>query len=134
MFFIWKYGFDVYNTGKIEFQMLHRNDKANMLNTVNYDNRFKYVDETTGELVTDLEELRELNRNATIWTPFSTAGSVQVFQSEAVEDGSFLRLNNVTLGYSLPKSVTSKLRMQQFRIYATVYNAWLPFRPTLRER
>lgn len=125
MFFIWKYGFDVYNTGKIEFQMLHRNDKANMLNTVNYANRFKYVDENTGELVTGLEELRELNRDATIWTPFSTAGSVQVFQSEAVEDGSFLRLNNVTLGYSLPESVTSKLHMQRFRVYATVYNAWL---------
>ena len=125
MFFNWKYGFDVYNTSKIEFQMLHRNDNANMLNTMNYANRFKYVNENTGELVTDLEQLRTLNQNATIWTPFSTAGSIQVFQSEAVEDGSFLRLSNVTLGYSLPKALISKYRIQQLRLYTTVYNAWL---------
>ncbi len=125
VFFNWKYGFDVYNTAKIEFQMLHRDDHANMLNSMNYENRFKYVDENTGELVTDLEQLRALNQNATIWSPFSTAGSVQVFQSEAVEDGSYLKLSNVTLGYSLPKTLISKYHIQQFRLYATVYNAWL---------
>jgi hypothetical protein len=125
MFFNWKYGFDVYNTSKIQFQTRHRNDNANMLNTMNYANRFKYIDETTGELVTDLEALRTLNQNATIWSPFSTASSVVIFQSAAVEDGSYLRLSNITLGYSLPKSFVSKFRIQRFRLYTTVYNAWL---------
>jgi TonB-dependent starch-binding outer membrane protein SusC len=125
MFFNWKYGFDVYNTSKIEFQARHRNDNANMLNTMNYANRFKYIDETTGELVTDLEALRTLNQNASIWSPFSTASSVVIFQSEAVEDGSYLRLNNITFGYALPKSFVTKFHIQKFRLYTTVYNAWV---------
>jgi hypothetical protein len=42
--------------------------------------------------------------------------------SWAVEDGSFLRINNLTLGYTLPSDLLSRLRMANFRIYATVNN------------
>lgn len=125
MFFNWKYGFDVYNTSKIQYQALYRNTNANMFNSVNYANRFKYIDETTGELVTDLEKLRTLNQNATIWTPFSTSNAILIVQSSAIEDGSYLRLSNITLGYSLPKPFVTKFHIQQFRLYTTVYNAWL---------
>jgi hypothetical protein len=38
-------------------------------------------------------------------------------------DGSFLKLRNVTLGYSFPEAVTSKLRMSNLRIYTSVQNA-----------
>lgn len=40
----------------------------------------------------------------------------------AVEDGSFLRLSTLTLGYSLPKSLLSKVRIQNLRFYVTGYN------------
>ncbi|WP_164891107.1 SusC/RagA family TonB-linked outer membrane protein [Botryobacter ruber] len=123
-FFNWVYGNDVYNTGRIEFNQIYRTSYGNMLNTVNYDNRFKYIN-ASGELVTDLEELRALNANATIWSPFSMSTSGSVFHSDAVEDGSFLRLSNLTLGYSLPKGLISKVGMKQLRVYGTVYNAWL---------
>lgn len=123
-FFNWVYGNDIYNTGKISFNMLHRTTYGNMLNTMNSDNRFKYIDEA-GELVTDLEELRALNANATIWSPFSMGNASPVMHSWAIEDGSFLRLSNVTLGYSLPKNIISKVGMKQLRVYGTVYNAWM---------
>jgi hypothetical protein len=42
-----------------------------------------------------------------------------------VEDGSFLRLNTLTLGYSLPGKLITNMRMTKFRVYATVYNAFL---------
>jgi len=42
-----------------------------------------------------------------------------VVHSWAIEDGSFLRLNNLTLGYNLPRKWISKLGMTQFRVYAT---------------
>jgi len=48
-----------------------------------------------------------------------------VFNSDAVEDGSFLRLNNVTMGYTLPKSLTNKIGVSSLRLYGTVYNALL---------
>jgi TonB-linked SusC/RagA family outer membrane protein len=37
--------------------------------------------------------------------------------SRFVEDGSFISLDNVSLGYSLPKSVTEKIKIDNFRIY-----------------
>ncbi|SER25569.1 TonB-linked outer membrane protein, SusC/RagA family [Pedobacter rhizosphaerae] len=39
-----------------------------------------------------------------------------------VENGSYLRIRNVTLGYSLPKSLTEKLKTAGLRIYATANN------------
>jgi TonB-dependent starch-binding outer membrane protein SusC len=121
--FNWVYGNDVYNTGKITFNMLYRTTYGNMLNTVNYANRYKYID-ANGNQVTDLAELDKLNANATIWSPFSMGNASPVFHSFAVEDGSFLRLNTLTLGYSLPKSLISRLRMNRLRVYATIYNVY----------
>ncbi|MCU7547985.1 TonB-dependent receptor [Chitinophagaceae bacterium LB-8] len=124
LFFNWVYGNDIYNTGKISFNMLYRTTYGNMLNTMNYNDRYKYID-ANGNLVTDLAELAELNKNAKIWTPFSMGTASPVVHSWAIEDGSFIRLNNVTFGYSLPKSVISKVRLSKLRAYATVYNALL---------
>ncbi|MFY7839665.1 MAG: SusC/RagA family TonB-linked outer membrane protein [Lacibacter sp.] len=117
-------GNDVYNTGKIQFNQFYRTSYGNMLNTVNSDNRYKYID-GAGNLVTDLTELGKLNANAKIWSPFSFGTATPVFHSWAVEDGSFLRLNTLTVGYSLPKRITSVVRMTKVRVYATVYNAFL---------
>lgn len=45
--------------------------------------------------------------------------------SRNIEDGSFLRLSNVTLGYNLPKEFVKKARMNSVRIYASGSNLWL---------
>jgi len=73
-----------------------------------------------GQIVTDPAELKALNANATIWSPVR----VQRYwlHSWAVEDGSFLRVNNVTLGYTLPAAISKKVGMSRFRAYATVNN------------
>jgi len=39
-----------------------------------------------------------------------------------IEDASYLRLKNITLGYTFPKTWTSKIRIQNFRIYASAQN------------
>ncbi len=39
-----------------------------------------------------------------------------------VEDGSFLRLRNLQLGYNLPKDLLEKIKVQQFRIYFSANN------------
>ncbi|MCD8262354.1 MAG: hypothetical protein LUD15_13490 [Bacteroides sp.] len=62
-----------------------------------------------------------MNENATIWSPMMSS---LVMHSWAVEDGSFLRLNNLTIGYTLPKSVMNKLKINSIRIYASGYNLW----------
>jgi len=40
-----------------------------------------------------------------------------------VEDGSYIRLRNVQLGYALPNSIASKLKMQRLRVFADAQNA-----------
>jgi TonB-linked SusC/RagA family outer membrane protein len=41
-----------------------------------------------------------------------------------LEDGSYLRLRNVTLGYSLPQAWMDKAKMQSLRIYVQGINLW----------
>jgi TonB-linked SusC/RagA family outer membrane protein len=41
-----------------------------------------------------------------------------------LQDGSFLRCNNITLGYTLPKTLDSKLGISNVRIFASVVNAF----------
>lgn len=42
--------------------------------------------------------------------------------SHFVEDGSFVRLKNLTLGYTLPQSVLSRISSKQIRVYVTGQN------------
>jgi hypothetical protein len=48
----------------------------------------------------------------------------QPLHSWAIEDGSFLRLNTVTIGYTLPKSWLKKLNIDKLRVYGSAYNLW----------
>lgn len=41
-----------------------------------------------------------------------------------VEDGSYLRIQNITLGYSLPQDVISKYKMSRLRLYASAQNLY----------
>jgi len=41
-----------------------------------------------------------------------------------IEDGSFLKCKNITLGYRLPENILSKIYVHSIRIYATVANAF----------
>jgi hypothetical protein len=41
-----------------------------------------------------------------------------------IEDGSYLRLKNLTLGYTLPKELISKLGLENVRAYVNVQNVF----------
>ncbi|GAA4353268.1 TonB-dependent receptor [Hymenobacter saemangeumensis] len=116
IFLNWVVGNDIYNANKIELtSYLANSHLANGLDDMK--GRYRQIDEN-GALITDLETSRRLNQNATIWTPTRTL----FVHSWAIEDGSFLRVNNVTLGYTLPKSITQYARMQSARFYVTLNN------------
>lgn len=131
VFFNYQYGNDVYNTGKIQYNQFRRTTYGNMLNTMNSSNRFTYIDVdgsytgTPGGVVTDLEQLREMNAGKNIWSHASHGIAGAVIHDWAVEDGSFIRLNNLAIGYSLPGSLISRLGMSKFRLYVTGSNLHL---------
>jgi hypothetical protein len=35
-----------------------------------------------------------------------------------IENGSYLRIQNISIGYTLPQSITQKFRVQRFKVYA----------------
>ncbi|MNE67489.1 TonB dependent receptor [compost metagenome] len=39
-----------------------------------------------------------------------------------IEDGSYIRIKNITLGYTLPQSLTQKIKLQKARIYLSGQN------------
>ena len=41
-----------------------------------------------------------------------------------VEDGSYLRLRSISLGYNFPSKLLRKMHMSAFRLYVTVDNVW----------
>lgn len=128
VFFNFQYGNDVYNTGKIQFNQFRRVQYGNLLNTMNSDNRFTYIDVdgsytgTAGGVVTDLGQLAEINEDKNIWSHASHGIAGAVVHSWAIEDGSFIRLNNLTVGYSLPTELISRVGLSQFRIYGAGRN------------
>lgn len=52
----------------------------------------------------------------------SNPNSEQRFSSYFVEDGSYLKLRNIELGYTFPKQLTNAMMMQHLRIYASARN------------
>ncbi|MAN29398.1 MULTISPECIES: SusC/RagA family TonB-linked outer membrane protein [Mesonia] len=119
MFFNFSVGNDVYNANKVEFTTQYLYKDNNMLEVMN--NRWKWFD-ANGNKVKDPQALADLNQNTTIWTPSS---GQYILHSYAIEDGSFLRLSNLTFGYSLPESVLKKIGfISNFRIYGTVNNVF----------
>jgi TonB-linked SusC/RagA family outer membrane protein len=98
------YGNDIFNYNL--FTVLAGNSTANGL--VDWTHRWKKPGD-----VTDVPRPSPGNLdNGTISTRF-------------IEDGSFFRLRNITLGYTLPTHVTDRMHIKSLRVYATVQNAFV---------
>ena len=100
------------------------------------------------KIFTDFPSFVNGNRSDRVldsWTPTNTnpslpALSATIQGNEArsnsffVEDGSYLRLKNLQIGYTIPKDVTSKYGIDSFRLYVqasnlftiTKYDGWDP--------
>lgn len=69
--------------------------------------------------VTDPHELNVLNANAKYHLPYHQSG---ITSSEWLEDGSYLRLQTLTLGYTLPNAILNKIHIEKLRLYLTATN------------
>lgn len=107
----------------------------NVMNDYNLANRYSWIDPNTGlnlgrpsaETVEYyggaeglMTRLNAINANASVWNP--AANSTMCILSDAIEDASFLRLQNITIGYTLPKAWLKKVYINSARIYFTGYN------------
>jgi len=130
LFLNFSYGNTVANYNKLEFTSTYTNG-ANLLSLFN--DRYRTVDPVTGLQVQGAptavigaigaapDVLTALNAHAKYWIP--TQGvEWDNSQSFAMEDGSFLRLNNVTIGYTLPRTLLSKVKIANLRVFVTGNN------------
>ena len=89
------------------------------------DNYYRLIDPVTGKTASTLARFRELNPNeaARTWNLGTTNSSYITYPSSYyVEDGSYLRIAQVTLGYTLPKNWLRKFMISNTRIYFTANN------------
>ena len=112
-------GNQVYNANKVEFTSSRKFSNRNLLNLMTVDQRWTNIDWATGEQISDPATLKSLNSGKTMWSP---AIGTAVFSDWAVEDASFLRLQSVTLGYTLPENLTQKAHIRRARVYVTGTN------------
>ncbi len=121
--FNYSVGNDVYNANKVQFTTANQNSRYRNLSADMADGiRWTNLNPETGQLITDPEQLAAANANTTMWSPYMRS---YVFSDWAVEDGSFLRLNTITLGYTLPQELMSRANISKLRLYATANNVFV---------
>ena len=116
--FNWSVGNDVYNANKIEFTQTSKYQYRNMISEMADGKRWTNLNEN-GTICNNPEKLAAMNANTTMWSPYTQR---MIFSDWAVEDASFLRLNTLTLGYTLPATLLNKVGIQNLRFYVTGYN------------
>lgn len=117
--FTYSIGNDVYNANKIEYTSASQYYYRNMLDIMADGKRWTNLN-ADGTICNDPEQLAAMNANTTMWSPYSKF----VLSDWAIEDGSFLRLSTITLGYTLPQSLTKRVGINSLRFYATAYNVF----------
>lgn len=123
MYFNWSYGNKVYNLNKLA--TLYGSKEAavyeNKLSIIK--NTYKIYDLKDGNIVrlNTPEQLDAVNSKSSLPLAYNENG---ITSSLGIEDGSFLRLNTLTLGYTVPASMIRKIEGSILRVYGTVYNVF----------
>lgn len=101
IFINWSYGNDLLNANRLVFE---------------------YYDGTQLNQFGSMRNAWSLERNPDSDIPRSGASGMEFYSSRVVEDGSFLRIKTVTLGYTFPSKWLRKMKIQSLRVYLTAEN------------
>lgn len=63
------------------------------------------------------------NAGRTLWNPADVTSNIT--NSYFIEDGSFLRCNDITIGYTLPKDLTKRIGISKARFYVSASNLFI---------
>ena len=128
MFINFSYGNKIYNANKIELSNGYT-PNGNLLDIMNA--RYRTVDvngktlvsvNAAGQVVGAYPVFLDIaNSDANIWSPLKSAGAFYP-HSWAMEDGSFIRINNMTIGHTINSSKLAKLKISKLRFYLTGNN------------
>lgn len=105
IFFQWSYGNNILNANKVYFESYNPSFNYNQFATAALANRW------TPE-----------NPNAYMPISSGTNGLNNIFSSRIIEDGSFLRLKTVQLGYNLPVKILKSIKISTLNVYLSAQN------------
>ena len=93
-------------------------DRWRYTRTSDHENMYKnyYIDGAVDEYVS-------MNAGRTLWNPADVVNNVT--QSYFIEDGSFLRCSDITIGYTLPNKLVNKWGLSKLRFYASASNLFI---------
>lgn len=120
VFLTFSYGNEVLNATKLINSKVG-GTKLNALNHMSSSNRWMTINEQ-GEIITDPQELAAMNAGKTAPAYYDAESGDNYIHSWAVEDASFLKLSNITFGYTFPKNIIRKIGLSNLRLYATGNN------------
>ena len=103
IFFSWSFGNDILNANRLIFE---NGNIANLNQLASYTDRYDSVKNPDSDM------------------PAIGANDMFVYSSRVVEDGSFLKLRNVSVGYTLPRNVLRKMHFDTMRVYVSADNVW----------
>lgn len=119
MSFIMNYsiGGEVYNANRMALAKADNKNKNAGIDTAG---RFTYINEKGENVFKNPEELARINEGKS-WASMEGTSTLRL-NSKFIESASFLRLSNITLGYTLPKKLTKKFFVSNLRLYASANN------------
>ena len=136
VFFNYSLGNKIVNGTKLANAFYHGSAKNyNLVNDFAVGNRYTWIDPENGLNLGRpsaatiaayggadglVARLNEINAGANIYNP-SAVSTMQLIDY-AVENASFLRVQNITVGYTLPKKWMKSIFLESVRIYFTGYN------------
>lgn len=110
-------GNKVYSANKMYYTKLNNQYRNTLSEALN---RYTIMNDLGEYIFHDPVQMASVNKYRNF---VSIEGSSNLFfHSGYVEDGSFIKLNNIAMGYTLPKSISHKLKLSNIRFYATGHN------------
>lgn len=105
VFFQWSYGNDIMNVNRMALEGNYAGRAVNQF--ASYSDRWSFENQ-------DSQNFRA-----------GGYGPRGYYSTRTLEDGSYLRLKNVTLSYDLPKKVIRKLSLAKAQVYVSLQNLWV---------
>ena len=129
IFFNGSYGNKVFNYNAIT--LTHMNSTwTNQLNVVNNRARLEPIDASIvyadgSKWYDHIDNVRVKNADTKIpHTSIQDPNDNDRISDRYVEDGSYIRVKNITLGYTFPKSVLNKVHVENIRVYVNIQNLY----------
>jgi TonB-linked SusC/RagA family outer membrane protein len=127
--FTYMYDFDVNNATAYQLSSAESNQGKHYNVLTKFNDRWTYVNDLgdcllkNTQLDNSVEAYMERNVGKTLFNPADI--NKKVTHSYFIEDGSFIRCSDVTLGYTFPKRISQKVGLQKLRLYCSGYNLFI---------